>query len=167
MPTPAHCSALAAAQAYAKFQKDMAAQPPASPEVHIQDRHLHVRIPPLPPLVNTPQQGPQAEPQGATAQQPHPQDQQPEGLRAGGAAVAGQGGGDASVAVSSSGPGLKSTGSGRAAGWGTSNISRPSNLAGVYGMAWGPGCLLNVAAAQKPTCCDQPAQATAEQAAVQ
>lgn len=102
----------------------MATQPPACPEVAIPDSQLHVRIPPLPPLVNTPQQGAEAQPQGATAQQP-------DESGTAGAAAAGQGGGDASVAVSSSRPGLKNAGGGRAVGWGSSNISRPSNLAGA------------------------------------
>lgn len=117
-------------QAYAKFQKDMAEQPPACPEVAIQEPRLHVRIPPLPPLVNVPQQVEQA--QGAAAQQPKLPDQQPEGGRTSGALPAGQDGCDASVAVNL-GSSPRGAGSGRPPGWGTSNISRPSNLAGVLG----------------------------------
>ncbi|KAL4457939.1 hypothetical protein ABPG75_012804 [Micractinium tetrahymenae] len=115
--------------AYAKFQKDMATEPPDCPEVSIQEPHLHVRIPPLPPLFNAPQLGEQAQLQGGAPPQAKQEDTQPGQARAAaGAAAAGQDG-DATVTVSPPGPGLKGAGSGKPAGWGTSNISRPSNLA--------------------------------------
>lgn len=94
-------------QAYAKYVKDQAGAPPHCPEVTIEQPELSVRIPPLPPLVNAPEE-------------PAP----------------GRGGGqgDASVGVS-----LK-PGSGKAGGgWGTSNIARPSTMAGecAGGVLWG------------------------------
>lgn len=84
----------------------MAAEPPACPEVEVQDPEHSIRIPPLPPLFNAPQ--------------PQPQEQQGQHDKGGQPW-------DASVGVAR----LKPAGAGKAAGgWGTSSIARPGNLAG-------------------------------------
>ena len=93
-------------QAYAKYGKDMAVEPPACPEVEVQDPEHNIRIPALPPLHNAPQ----------------PQDQEQQGQEEEGGQP-----GDASVGVTR----LKPAGASKAAGgWGTSSIARPGNLAG-------------------------------------
>ena len=102
----------------------MGGEAPACPEVTTPDPHLNVRIPPLPPPVNA---GAPRAPSGDQEQQ-----QAAEG-------AGGDGGqaGDASVGVSlGAQAALKPAGGGQAAGgWGTSNIGRPSNLAGGAGHA--------------------------------
>jgi hypothetical protein len=93
-------------QAYAKYGKDMAAEPPACPEVEVQDPEHNIRIPSLPPLYNAP-----------PAQEQEQQGQEEEGAQPG----------DASVGVARLGPAGASKALG---GWGTSSIARPGNLAG-------------------------------------
>ncbi|PSC72828.1 4-carboxymuconolactone decarboxylase [Micractinium conductrix] len=85
--------------AYAKFQKDMAGQLPHCPEPHIPDP-TSVRVPPLPPLFNTPAA------------------QQPAGQQA-----------DAVVDVAPRAAGGLKAATPAKAGWGTSSICRPTNLA--------------------------------------
>ena len=110
----------------------MAGSPPACPEVEIVDPDTSICLPPLPPLVNPPpaQQQPASQQPDAAAQGIRRQSTEEDPL----AAAA-----DASVSVSASqAGGLKPAGGSRSGtgGWGTSNLGRPSALAGA-----GAGCV--------------------------
>jgi hypothetical protein len=103
-------------QAYAKFSKDTAGQPPSCPEVTIPEAQQHVRIPPLPPLVNA---SPRAQPdqqEGEKQQQMQPAQ-----------ALQQSSGDDGHVTIKAcaASSASKATGS-----WGSSNLTRPINLAG-------------------------------------
>lgn len=121
-----------APQAYAKYCKDMAGAAPTCPEVEIIDPETSICLPPLPPLVNPPAQQPPAQQQDAAVQGVRRQSTEEDPL----AAAA-----DASVSVSTSQDGgLKPAGGSRTGGgWGTSNLGRPTALAGEAQIVCGGG----------------------------